>query len=161
MGRRGGVRNGISFSRAEVRKVDSPSDDLLVSPGSLQVECRGLEDGEEEEDAGAELVEWLDTCEEEELVDKDEEEVRMESRPLDSSSVDGIHSHVSRSENLEQLSISRTLSSPTPGMSSFSSAVWKMHEVLESLDDSKMQELSEPADIFSHIVFESFFFCRN
>lgn len=71
-----------------------------VSPGSLQVECLGLEAGEEEEDAGAELEECWDTCEEEELVEVDEE-VRMESRSLDSSREDGMHSHVSRSENLE------------------------------------------------------------
>lgn len=45
----------------------------------------------------------------------------------------------------------RYLSSPTPGMSSFSSAVWKMQEVLESRDDSKTQEFSESTDIFSHI----------
>lgn len=43
------------------------------------------------------------------------------------------------------------LSSPTPGTSSFSSAVWKMQEVLESRDDRKTQELSDSTDIFSHI----------
>lgn len=56
---------------------------------------RELEAGDEEEEIGGE--EWLDPCEEEE----EAEEVRVESRDLGSSSEDGIHSHVSRSENLE------------------------------------------------------------
>lgn len=55
------------------------------------------EDEEDEEEMGGE--EWLDACEEEELEEK--EEVRVESRALGSSSEDGMHSHVSRSENLE------------------------------------------------------------
>lgn len=54
-----------------------------------------MEAGDEEEEIGGE--EWLDPCEEEE----EAEEVRVESRDLGSSSEDGIHSHVSRSENLE------------------------------------------------------------
>ncbi len=69
----------------------------MVSPGSLQVERRELEAGEDEEEFGGE--DWLDACEEE--VEEAEEEVRVESRALGSSSEDGIHSHVSRSENLE------------------------------------------------------------
>lgn len=64
---------------------------VSLSPVSLQVECRESED---EEETGGE--EWLDACEEEEV-----EEVRVDSRAPDSSSEDGIHSHVSRSENLE------------------------------------------------------------
>lgn len=60
-----------------------------------------------------------------------------------------MHSHVSRSENLEKLSISRTLSSV--GISSFSSAVWKMQDVRESRADRRTQELSESSDIFGHI----------
>lgn len=63
-----------------------------------------LEAGEEDEETGVELLEWSDTCEEEE-----EEEVWAESTDRGSSREDGIHSQVSRSENLEQLSISRTL----------------------------------------------------
>lgn len=59
-----------------------------------------MEAGEEEEEIGGELEEWLDTCEEEEVAEE-EEVVRAESRSLGSSSEDGIHSHVSRSENLE------------------------------------------------------------
>lgn len=70
---------------------------MSVSPGSLQVERRELEAGEEDEEMGGE--EWLDACEEEEV--EVEEEVRVESRALGSSSEDGMHSHVSRSENLE------------------------------------------------------------
>lgn len=102
MGRRELVRKGISLSTAGLRKVESDNlKGVHVSPGSLQVECRGLEAGEEEEDAGAELEEWLDACEEEEELVEVEEEVRMESRSLDSSREDGIHSHVSKSENLE------------------------------------------------------------
>lgn len=103
MGRRDVARNGISFTNAGVRKLHSLSDDLdgvSPSPGSLQVERRELKAGEDEEDeeeTGWE--EWLDACEEEELEEK--EEVRVESRALGSSSEDGMHSHVSRSENLE------------------------------------------------------------
>lgn len=96
MGTRDVVRNCISFPSAGVRKVDS--DELrgvYVSPGSLQVERRETEAGEEEEEFGGE--EWLDACEEVE----EEEEVQVESKVLGSSSEDGIHSHVSRSENLE------------------------------------------------------------
>lgn len=99
MGRRGVTKNGISFPRAGVRKVESLSADLSgvsVSPGSLQVERRELEAGEDEEEIGGE--DWLDACEEEA---EEEEEVWAESRALGSSSEDGIHSHVSRSENLE------------------------------------------------------------
>lgn len=72
---------------------------MSVSPGSLQVERRELEAGDEEEqeEIGRELEEWLDACEEEE----EDEEVWVESRALGSSSEDGIHSHVSRLENLE------------------------------------------------------------
>lgn len=102
MGRRDVARNGDSFPSAGARKVDSLSDDLRglsASPGSLQVERRELEAGEEEVDMGGE--EWLDACEEEEAVEEEEEEVWVESRALGSSSEDGIHSHVSRSENLE------------------------------------------------------------
>lgn len=39
----------------------------------------------------------------------------------------------------------------SPGRSSFSSAVWKIQEVLESRGDSRKKEFSEPTDIFSHI----------
>lgn len=150
MGSSGVDRKDTSFPRAGVRKLESLCEDLSASasPGSLQVERLELEAGEEEEEAGGELEDRLDACEETE----EEEEVLVESRALGSSREDGMQSHVSRSENLEQLSISRTLSSPTPGMSSFSSAVWKRQDVLESRDDSKTQEFSESTDIFSHIV---------
>lgn len=67
-----------------------------LSPVSLQTERQ-----EPEETSGEE---WLDACEEEEV-----EEVQAGSGAPCSSSEDGMHSHVSRSENLEQLSISRTL----------------------------------------------------
>lgn len=94
MGRRGVAKNGISVPRAEVRKVDSADlTGVSVSPGSLQVERRELEAGEDEEEIGGE--DWLDALEEL------EEEEWVESRALGSSSEDGIHSHVSRSENLE------------------------------------------------------------
>lgn len=56
-----------------------------MSPASLQLERR-----EEEEQLDALQME-----------EEDEEVVREESRPLGSSRDDGIHSHVSRSENLE------------------------------------------------------------
>lgn len=64
-------------------------------PASLQVERR---ESEEEESGRGERLEAREQVEEE------EEEARVGS-----SSEDGMHSHVSRSENLEQLSISRTL----------------------------------------------------
>lgn len=57
-------------------------------------------EAEDEEDE-AEEVGWLDACE--------EEEVGVRSGPLGSSKEDGMQSHVSSPENLEQLSISRTL----------------------------------------------------
>lgn len=66
-----------------------------LSPASLQVERR---ESEEEESGRGERLEAREQVEEE------EEEARVGS-----SSEDGMHSHVSRSENLEQLSISRTL----------------------------------------------------
>lgn len=105
MGTRDVARNGISFSRAGVRKVGPPSDDLSgvsASPGSLQVERRELEAGEDEEEE-IRGEEWLDACEEEDVgEEEEEEEVRAESGTLGgSSSEDGMHSHVSRSENLE------------------------------------------------------------
>lgn len=57
------------------------------SVASLQLERRESDPGEEDEqDTGRE--EWVDACEDEEA-----EEVR--------SSEEGIHSHVSKSENLE------------------------------------------------------------
>lgn len=60
---------------------------VSFSPVSLQLERRDSDAGEEdEEDTGRE--EWLDACEEEEA-----EEVR--------NNEEGIHSHVSKSENLE------------------------------------------------------------
>lgn len=58
---------------------------------------------EEEQETGRE--ERPDACEEEE----EEEEVREDSRGPGSSKEEGMQSHVSRSENLEKLSISRTL----------------------------------------------------
>lgn len=64
------------------------------------MERREVEASDEEEEAGSELEEWMEACEEYEL-DEDAEEVRVESRGLDSSSEDGMHNHVSRSENLE------------------------------------------------------------
>lgn len=72
---------------------------MSASPSSLQIEWRELEAGEEEGEIGNELVEWLDACEEVEA--EDEQELRVESRALESRSEDGMHSHVSRSENLE------------------------------------------------------------
>lgn len=88
---RGVAKNGISFPRAGVRKLDSFSEDLLsavsLSVASLQLERRESDPGEEDEqDTGRE--ERVDACEEEEA-----EEVR--------NSEEGIHSHVSKSENLE------------------------------------------------------------
>lgn len=73
---------------------------LSISPGSLQVERREFEASDEEEEAGSELAEWRDAREEYEL-EEEPEEVWVESRGLESSSEDGMHSHVSRSENLE------------------------------------------------------------
>lgn len=64
------------------------------------MERRELEAGEEDEEIGGELEQWFDACEEDE-VEEEEEEARAESRALGRSSDDGIHSHVSRSENLE------------------------------------------------------------
>lgn len=151
MGSRGVDRKDTSLPRAGDRKLQSDLS-ASASPGSLQVERLELEAGEEDEEAGGELEDRLEACEEEE---EEEEEVLVESRVLGSSREDGMQSHVSRSENLEQLSISRTLSSPTPGTSSFSSAVWKMQDVLESGVDSRTQEDSESTDIFSHIVSEA------
>lgn len=58
---------------------------------------------EEEQETGRE--ERPGVCEEEE----EEEEVRVDSRGPGSSNDDGMQSHVSRSENLEKLNISRTL----------------------------------------------------
>lgn len=57
---------------------------------------------EEEQETGRE--EGLDAFEEEE-----EEEVRVVSRGPGSNKEEGMQSHVSRSENLEKLNISRTL----------------------------------------------------
>lgn len=59
--------------------------------------------GKLEEETGRE--ERPDACEEAE----EEEEVRVESRGPGSSKEEGMQSHVSRSENLEKLNISRTL----------------------------------------------------
>lgn len=73
---------------------------LSISPGSLQVERWEFEASDEEEEAGSELAEWRDAREEYEL-EEEPEEVWVESRGLESSSEDGMHSHVSRSENLE------------------------------------------------------------
>lgn len=58
---------------------------------------------EEEQETGRE--ERPDAFEEEE----EEEEVRVDSRGPGSSKEEGMQSHVSRSENLEKLNISRTL----------------------------------------------------
>lgn len=58
---------------------------------------------EEEQETGRE--ERPDACEEVE----EEEEVRVESRGPGSSREEGMQSHVSKSENLEKLNISRTL----------------------------------------------------
>lgn len=59
--------------------------------------------GKLEEETGRE--ERPDACEEEE----EEEEVHEDSRGPGSSKEEGMQSHVSRSENLEKLNISRTL----------------------------------------------------
>lgn len=64
------------------------------------MERRELEAGEEEEEIGGELEERLETLQMEEDEEEEEEELWVESS-LGSSSEDGIHSHVSRSENLE------------------------------------------------------------
>ena len=48
---------------------------VLVSPGSLQVERRELEAGEEEEEMGGELEERLDTLQMEEDEEEEEEEL--------------------------------------------------------------------------------------
>lgn len=58
---------------------------------------------EQEQETGWE--ERPDACEEEE----EEEDVQPGSRGPGSTNEDGMHSHVSRSENLEKLNISRTL----------------------------------------------------
>lgn len=81
MRRRGPVKFSLSwFIKSYLRGVS-------FSPVSLQLERRDSDTGEEdEEDTGRE--EWLDACEEEEA-----EEVR--------NNEEGIHSHVSKSENLE------------------------------------------------------------
>lgn len=100
MGRRGVDRNVTSFPSAGVRKLDSLSNDLSrVSPGSLQMERREMEAALDDEDIGGELEELLEACEEDRV--EQEEEVWVKSRGLDSSREDGMHSHVSRSENLE------------------------------------------------------------
>lgn len=56
--------------------------------------------GEEQGEIGGELEQQFNACEEDE-VEEGEEEARAESRALGRSREDGIHSHVSRSENLE------------------------------------------------------------
>lgn len=68
---------------------------LSVSPDSLQTERRDeFKAGEAEADPGTEFEDRT------EVLEQDEEE-EEESRPRGRSRVDGIHSHVSRSENLE------------------------------------------------------------
>lgn len=67
--------------------VNSYLSAVSLSAASLQLERRESDPGEDDEqDTGRE--EWVDACEEEEA-----EEVR--------NSEEGIHSHVSKSENLE------------------------------------------------------------
>lgn len=78
---------------------------MSPSAGSLQVERRQSEvvKLEEEQETGRE--ERPDACEEAE----EEEEVCVDSSGPGSSREEGMQSHVSRSENLEKLNISRML----------------------------------------------------